>query len=195
MIAEVQRLAEDATREKNWKRWGPYLAERTLQFQGFGGGGGMWCQASCLTVRPASSRPEQRSRPVERRRMIPRPRPLLRAFPPGWKPRLTGRQDAPRHLTAARGRDRGCEGTRPATREGRRRSAAAACPIFLLLAPFFLTVLAPISHRYCSTPARKSPPAPRETFNFRAAERIGWLRADYWFVDIGCRRGLQNRRQ
>src|ERR1035441_3948940 len=28
MIAEVQRLAEDATREKNWKRWGPYLAER-----------------------------------------------------------------------------------------------------------------------------------------------------------------------
>ena len=28
MIAEVQRLAEDATREQNWKRWGPYLAER-----------------------------------------------------------------------------------------------------------------------------------------------------------------------
>src|ERR1022692_414759 len=28
MIAEVQRLAEDATRGKNWKRWGPYLAER-----------------------------------------------------------------------------------------------------------------------------------------------------------------------
>jgi hypothetical protein len=28
MSAEVQRLAEDATREKNWKRWGPYLAER-----------------------------------------------------------------------------------------------------------------------------------------------------------------------
>ena len=28
MIAEVRRLAEDATREKNWKRWGPYLAER-----------------------------------------------------------------------------------------------------------------------------------------------------------------------
>ena len=28
MIAEVQRLAEDAKREKNWKRWGPYLAER-----------------------------------------------------------------------------------------------------------------------------------------------------------------------
>ena len=28
MAAEVRRLAEDATREKNWKRWGPYLAER-----------------------------------------------------------------------------------------------------------------------------------------------------------------------
>jgi hypothetical protein len=28
MIAEVRRLAEDAKREKNWKRWGPYLAER-----------------------------------------------------------------------------------------------------------------------------------------------------------------------
>lgn len=25
---EQQRLAEDATRAKNWKRWGPYLAER-----------------------------------------------------------------------------------------------------------------------------------------------------------------------
>jgi hypothetical protein len=28
MIAELQRLAEDAKREKNWKRWGPYLSER-----------------------------------------------------------------------------------------------------------------------------------------------------------------------
>ena len=28
MNAEVQRLTEDATREKNWKRWGPYLAAR-----------------------------------------------------------------------------------------------------------------------------------------------------------------------
>jgi hypothetical protein len=28
MIAEVRRLAEDVTREKNWKRWGPYPAER-----------------------------------------------------------------------------------------------------------------------------------------------------------------------
>ncbi|MDQ8182833.1 hypothetical protein [Pelagicoccus sp. SDUM812005] len=26
--SEKQRLAEDATREKNWKRWGPYLSER-----------------------------------------------------------------------------------------------------------------------------------------------------------------------
>lgn len=26
--AEIQRLAEDAHREQNWKRWGPYLAER-----------------------------------------------------------------------------------------------------------------------------------------------------------------------
>ena len=28
MTAEVRRLAEDAKREKNWKHWGPYLAER-----------------------------------------------------------------------------------------------------------------------------------------------------------------------
>ncbi|MCB1121418.1 MAG: hypothetical protein KJT03_07710 [Verrucomicrobiae bacterium] len=27
-LAEHQRLREDATREKNWKRWGPYLPER-----------------------------------------------------------------------------------------------------------------------------------------------------------------------
>src|SRR5579872_6859738 len=26
--AEAQRLQEDATRQKNWKRWGPYLSER-----------------------------------------------------------------------------------------------------------------------------------------------------------------------
>src|SRR5579884_3869358 len=26
--AEAQRLAEDDRREKNWKRWGPYLSER-----------------------------------------------------------------------------------------------------------------------------------------------------------------------
>src|SRR5712671_1397419 len=26
--SELQRLAEDARREKNWKRWGPYLSER-----------------------------------------------------------------------------------------------------------------------------------------------------------------------
>ena len=25
---EVRRLAEDARRDKDWKRWGPYLAER-----------------------------------------------------------------------------------------------------------------------------------------------------------------------
>ena len=25
---EIQRLDEDARREQNWKRWGPYLAER-----------------------------------------------------------------------------------------------------------------------------------------------------------------------
>src|SRR5689334_17624123 len=28
MTAEEQRLAEDCARSKNWKRWGPYLAER-----------------------------------------------------------------------------------------------------------------------------------------------------------------------
>src|SRR4051812_30645613 len=27
-IAEVKRLQQDAGREQNWKRWGPYLAER-----------------------------------------------------------------------------------------------------------------------------------------------------------------------
>src|SRR5262245_55541824 len=26
--AEARRLEEDARREKNWKRWGPYLSER-----------------------------------------------------------------------------------------------------------------------------------------------------------------------
>ena len=26
--AEGQRLQEDAARQKNWKRWGPYLSER-----------------------------------------------------------------------------------------------------------------------------------------------------------------------
>src|SRR5258708_17971809 len=28
MTVEEQRLAEDSARGKNWKRWGPYLAER-----------------------------------------------------------------------------------------------------------------------------------------------------------------------
>jgi hypothetical protein len=28
VIAELERLAEDERREKNWKRWGPYLSER-----------------------------------------------------------------------------------------------------------------------------------------------------------------------
>ena len=27
-LAETKRLDEDANREKNWKRWGPYLSER-----------------------------------------------------------------------------------------------------------------------------------------------------------------------
>ncbi len=29
LSAEAQRLAEDAARKKNWKRWGPYLSERS----------------------------------------------------------------------------------------------------------------------------------------------------------------------
>jgi len=44
MIAEVRRLAEDAAREKNWKRWGPYLAERqwaTVR-EDYSTGGGVW---------------------------------------------------------------------------------------------------------------------------------------------------------
>lgn len=28
MTAEADRLKEDQTREKNWKRWGPYVSER-----------------------------------------------------------------------------------------------------------------------------------------------------------------------
>jgi hypothetical protein len=28
LAAEERRLREDARREKNWKRWGPYLSER-----------------------------------------------------------------------------------------------------------------------------------------------------------------------
>ena len=28
VLAETHRLSEDKTREKNWKRWGPYLPER-----------------------------------------------------------------------------------------------------------------------------------------------------------------------
>ena len=27
-MAEKARLAEDTSRDKNWKRWGPYLSER-----------------------------------------------------------------------------------------------------------------------------------------------------------------------
>ncbi len=27
-LAETKRLEEDTNREKNWKRWGPYLSER-----------------------------------------------------------------------------------------------------------------------------------------------------------------------
>ena len=27
-LAETKRLGEDSDREKNWKRWGPYLSER-----------------------------------------------------------------------------------------------------------------------------------------------------------------------
>ena len=28
MTAEADRLKEDKSRDKNWKRWGPYLSER-----------------------------------------------------------------------------------------------------------------------------------------------------------------------
>jgi hypothetical protein len=30
VTAEERRLAEDTQREKNWKRWGPYLSERQM---------------------------------------------------------------------------------------------------------------------------------------------------------------------
>src|SRR5690349_3256359 len=42
--AETQRLAEDAARVKNWKRWGPYLAERqwgTVR-EDYSAGGDCW---------------------------------------------------------------------------------------------------------------------------------------------------------
>src|SRR5262252_1018885 len=41
---ERQRLAEDETRERNWKRWGPYLSERqwgTVR-EDYSGGGSSW---------------------------------------------------------------------------------------------------------------------------------------------------------
>src|SRR5918993_2416841 len=42
--AEAQRLKEDASREKNWKRWGPYLSERqwgTVR-EDYSAGGDAW---------------------------------------------------------------------------------------------------------------------------------------------------------
>jgi hypothetical protein len=42
--AEARRLDEDARREKNWKRWGPYLAERqwgTVR-EGYSESGNCW---------------------------------------------------------------------------------------------------------------------------------------------------------
>jgi hypothetical protein len=30
--AETRRLKEEAERKKNWKRWGPYLAERQVLY-------------------------------------------------------------------------------------------------------------------------------------------------------------------
>jgi Mannosylglycerate hydrolase MGH1-like glycoside hydrolase domain len=42
--AEARRLAEDASRERNWKRWGPYLAERqwaTVR-EDYSAGGEVW---------------------------------------------------------------------------------------------------------------------------------------------------------
>ncbi len=44
MIAELARLAEDERREKNWKRWGPYLSERqwgTVR-EDYSAGGACW---------------------------------------------------------------------------------------------------------------------------------------------------------
>src|SRR5256886_5706458 len=44
MDAEEQRLAEDSARAKNWKRWGPYLAERqwaTVR-EDYSGDGHLW---------------------------------------------------------------------------------------------------------------------------------------------------------
>src|SRR5687768_5452510 len=42
--AERRRLREDGTRERNWKRWGPYLAERqwgTVR-EDYSAGGNVW---------------------------------------------------------------------------------------------------------------------------------------------------------
>ncbi len=49
--AEHQRLAEDARRERNWKRWGPYLAERqwgTVR-EDYSRGGDAWTYADADT--------------------------------------------------------------------------------------------------------------------------------------------------
>src|SRR3954463_13172026 len=43
-LAELSRLAEDARRDQNWKRWGPYLAERqwgTVR-EDYSGSGDAW---------------------------------------------------------------------------------------------------------------------------------------------------------
>jgi hypothetical protein len=43
--AEETRLAEDRRREKNWKRWGPYLAERQWSTvrEDYSSDGSSWC--------------------------------------------------------------------------------------------------------------------------------------------------------
>ena len=80
VIAELARLAEDERREKNWKRWGPYLSER------------QWgtvredysAQRRLLGLFSARSRAQPRL-PLGRRRpaghLRPRVPPVLRAGP------------------------------------------------------------------------------------------------------------------
>jgi hypothetical protein len=53
---EMDRLAEDAARTKNWKRWGPYLSERqwaTVREDYSPEGATCFCSASSSMVKPA----------------------------------------------------------------------------------------------------------------------------------------------
>ena len=75
LTAERQRLEEDARRDKNWKRWGPYLSERqwgTVR-EDYSADGDSW---KYFTHEDARSRlPRRLSQPIA-------PRPLTQNVQP-----------------------------------------------------------------------------------------------------------------